>query len=95
MSKMETALVAMEVLQPDPVAQTEEMVEQLMLHLKGMTVSDLAKLSKRIQLRLHRKGRWIYLKDGRVSSQLELPRSKATSTKRLPCCLAVQPKAPF
>jgi hypothetical protein len=70
--------------QPDPIAKAECAVDDLMAHLKGMTVRQLAELSRRLQLRLYRGGRWVYLKDGRVSSQLELPRIRPKPRARCP-----------
>lgn len=69
---------------PDVVAKVERVVDQLFLQLKDMTVRQLAEVSQRLELRIYRSGRWIYLKDGRVSSQVELPRRKAKSKPRCP-----------
>jgi hypothetical protein len=43
----------------DELEIAERKVDLLMVHLEGMTVSDLAELSKRLQLRLYRDGRRI------------------------------------
>lgn len=76
------------------VAKSERMVEALMEYLKGLTVAELGELSQRLELRLYRHSRWIYLRDGRVSSQLK-PSKRKPRPRCAPCCLAGQPKAPF
>lgn len=81
--------VVLDAVAGDPIATSEVMVEQLMAHLATLPIDQLAKLSKRLQLRLYRDGRWVYLKDGRVSSQLLRPRPKRQA-KRPPCCAALR-----